>query len=241
MKTIEVCFSPLLYHKKLTKPPFVAVVVDIFRASTSICAALESGVQAIIPVADLDAALAYKNRGFIVASERNGEIVDFADLGNSASEFMAETWRGSEIVFSTTNGTKVIRDASDAQAVAIGSFVNLEAVASWVLTDSLPVVVICAGWKGLFNLEDSVFAGALTEKLLNAGYTTSCDSAKAAYDLWQAAKPDLKEYLSKSSHRHRLRHLVSDEDFSYSLTIDSGDVVPVVRGDKVVCSRSSFP
>ena len=94
-------------------------------------------------------------------------------------------------------------------------------------------LIFCAAWKNLFNLEDSVFAGALTELLLQGGYSTECDSALGAVDLWHRAQKDLKNYLSKSSHRNRLKHLVTDEDFSYTVTLNSTEVIPVLRGDKL--------
>lgn len=235
--TVEVCFSPRLYDHKLTEGRFVTVVVDILRATTSICAAFEHGVKSIIPVSGLEEARQMKDQGFFVACERNGEILDFADIGNSASDFLRDDLVGNQIVFSTTNGTRTINMARDAEEVYIGSFVNLNALADHLLKKNRPVVIFCAAWKNLFNLEDSVFAGALAELLVQNGYSTFCDSAHGAVDLWQRAKHDLKKYLSKSSHRNRLRHLVSNQDFDYTVTLNSTDVVPVLSDDRLVLAK----
>lgn len=231
--SVEVCFSPKLYEHKVTKGDFTTVVVDILRATTSICAAFDHGVQEIIPVSGLDEAKAMKNKGFFVACERNGQVMDFADIGNSASDFIREDLIGQQVVFSTTNGTKTINMARDAREVLIGSFVNLKSLADYIIQKGDNVVIFCAAWKNLFNLEDSIFAGALAEILLNNGFTTECDSVHGAVDLWSRAKTDLKKYLSKSSHRNRLKHLVSDEDFTYTVTLNSSNVIPVLRGQKL--------
>lgn len=231
--TVEVCFSPRLYGHKLTSGIFKTVVVDILRATTSICAAFDHGVKEIIPVSDLDEARAMKKEGFFVACERDGQVMDFADIGNSASDFVRDDLIGQQVVFSTTNGTKTINMARDAEEVIIGSFVNIQAIANHLIRGNENVVIFCAAWKSLFNLEDSVFAGALSELLLAKGYSTVCDSVHGAVDLWHRAKPDLKAYLSKSSHRNRLKHLVSDEDFEYTVALNKTKVVPVLVGEKL--------
>lgn len=231
--TVEVCFSPKLYGHKLTEGKFITVVVDILRATTSICAAFDHGIKEIIPVSSLDEAKEMKRNGFFVACERNGEVMDFADTGNSASDFLRDDLIGKTLVFSTTNGTKTINMARDADEVLIGSFVNLQALADYLVEKNENVVIFCAAWKSLFNLEDSVFSGALAELLFENGFSTICDSALGAVDLWHRAKPDLKKYLSKSSHRNRLKHLVSDEDFIYTITLNSTKVIPVLKGDKL--------
>lgn len=227
---MEVCFSPALYEHKLTKTNFITVVTDILRASTSICAALDHGVREIIPVAGIEEARSYKKKGYIVACERDGKVLDFADIGNSPSDFLHHSFQDATIAYSTTNGTRTIHLASDARAILIGSFVNLSALANWLSKQDRHVVILCAAWKNLFNLEDSLFAGALADKLLSSSeFHTTCDSVKASLDLWSLAKKDLAGYLGKSSHRNRLKHLVSDEDFSYTVTPDTTHVIPGYR------------
>lgn len=227
---VEVCFSPALYPYKLIKKDFVAVVVDIFRASTSICAALHYGIGQIIPISTINEARDYKKKGYIVACECNGETLDFADIGNSPSCFLKNEFRNQAIAFSTTNGTQVINQAqNDADMVIIGSFINLKAVSEFIISMNKDVVILCAAWKNLFNLEDSIFAGALADLLIHAGYATECDSAKAAMELWRKARPDIREFLSKSSHRNRLKHLVSDEDYEFTVSLNISETVPVLK------------
>ncbi len=233
---VEVSLSPKIYPYRLIQSDFDGVVTDVFRATTSICAALDYGVQAIIPVAGLDDARVYQGKGFKIACERNGSVMDFADLGNSPSDFRREDLLNTKVVFSTTNGTQMIQMlAQDAKSVSIGALVNVGAIARWLMQRQNSVVIACAGWKSLFNLEDTLFAGALASLLIHEGhYSTECDSAKAAIDLWQLAKENPKEYLSKASHRHRLKHLLSDEDFAYSTTINQSDIVPLLHEKELI-------
>ena len=234
-RSIEVCFSPKLYEHRLTRENFIVVIVDILRATTSICAAFDHGVERIIPVAGIEKAREYKEKGYIVACERDGKVLDFADVGNSPSDFLKDSFKGNTIAYSTTNGTKAINLASDAKEIIIGSFTNLSTIATWLTEQDKNIVVLCAAWKNLFNLEDSLFAGALSEKLLDTGhFDTECDSVKAALDLWSHARKDLAGYLSKSSHRNRLKHLVSDEDFLYTTTLDSNKVIPLLQSDYLI-------
>ncbi len=237
-KTIEVILVPRLFSNISTRKPYVVVVTDVFRATTSICAALDYGVKAIIPVKRIRHARFLGRLGYIVAAERGGSKVKFAHLDNSATSFFHKIFKGKEIVYSTTNGTKAIKMASSASEIAIGSFVNLNALADWLNRQDKNVIVLCAGWKNRVNMEDSLFAGALSEILIDQyGFTTDCDSAKMALDQWDMAKDDLLGYIDKSAHRNRLRNLVSDRLLKYTFTLNSSKVVPVLKRYKIVPAK----
>jgi len=237
-KTIEVILAPGLFTSISTPKPYIVVVVDVFRATTSICAALDYGVKAIIPVKRIRHARFLSRLGYIIAAERAGKKVNFAHLDNSATSFFHKVFKGKEIVYSTTNGTKAIKMASGASEIAIGSFVNLSALAGWLQKKDKNVVILCAGWKNRINMEDSLFAGALSSILIEKyGYTTDCDAAKMAIDQWEMAKDDLLGYIDRSAHRNRLRNLINDRLLNYTFTIDSSNIVPVLKKYKIVPSK----
>ncbi len=237
-KTIEVILAPRLFSNISTRKPYVVVVTDVFRATTSICAALDYGVKAIIPVKRIRHARFLGRLGYIVAAERGGSKVKFAHLDNSATSFFHKIFKGKEIVYSTTNGTKAIKMASSASEIAIGSFVNLNALAEWLNRQDKNVIILCAGWKNRINMEDSLFAGALSEILMDQyGFVTDCDSAKMALDQWDMAKDDLLGYIDKSAHRNRLRNLISDRLLKYTFTLNSSKVVPVLKRYKIVPAK----
>jgi 2-phosphosulfolactate phosphatase len=231
---IEVCFSPASYHL-FHKPDTIVVVIDIFRASSAINTAFFHGVTKMIPVSTVEEADAYKKNGFLVAAERNGEIVEGFDLGNSPFGYMNNKVKGKTIAITTTNGTMAIDVAREAYKVVVGSFLNLEILVDFLKKEKKDVLFLCAGWKNKFNLEDSLFAGAVAEQLIfKHDFQTACDSAIAAVELYKLAKHDLFSFLSNSSHRNRLEKLDLERDIKYCLTPNQCPVIPVLEGKFLV-------
>ena len=229
-RNIEVCFSPELFPG-YRNPDAIAVITDILRASSAIVTAFENGVERIIPVGTLEEARAYKDRGFMVAAERDGIVRDFADFGNSPFNFSREKVAGRQIVYSTTNGTQAIHVASESYKVIIGAYLNFTALFDWLCTHDRDVIILCAGWKSKFNLEDTLYAGALSEKLLsNGNYRTICDSTLAAMDLWEKARGNLMGYIDKVAQRERLRKNKLDDVIEYCHTFDTTKVLPALQG-----------
>ena len=211
------------------------MVIDIFRATTAICAAIDHEVEAVIPVATLEEATSYKKKGFIVGAERSAEVVEGFDFGNSPLFFKNGEFKGKTIVLTTTNGTKAIEMAKEASHVVIGSFSNLDAVAEYVERLDKNVILLCAGWKDRFNLEDTLFAGALAQKLaLNLRFSDLADSTQASIKLYNAAKDDMYGFLGESSHRKRLSRLNLEEDIIYCLKLNKSTNVPVLKDGKIV-------
>lgn len=234
MKRIEVCLSPALfeYQKNIED---IVVVVDILRATSSICTAFESGVAKLIPVESRAIAKEYKEKGYTVAAERDGIRLDFADLGNSPDNFLPEIVKGKEVVYSTTNGTKTIMMSADCYKVVIGSFLNLTAMCNWLKTQDRDVMVLCAGWKNRFNIEDTVFAGAVVENLIDSGdFATICDSAKASLDMWKNHKHDLYGLMQQTAQKGRLSKNNLDSCIQYCVTVDITTVIPVLENDHLI-------
>src|SRR5690606_5589350 len=143
----------------------IAVIIDIFRATSSICYGIHNGAEAIIPVSTIDECLSFKGNGSLLAAERDGAVVEGFDFGNSPFSYTAEKVEGKTVVLTTTNGTRAIQLSKDAKQVVVGSFLNLSALCDWLIQQEDSVVLVCAGWKANFSLEDSLFAGAVVEKL----------------------------------------------------------------------------
>jgi len=234
MNRIEVCYSPALFDLYQDSDAYV-VVVDVLRATSSICTAFSHGVSSIIPVKTRDEALAYKQKGFLVAAERNGMILDFADFGNSPYNFSKENVAGKDVVYSTTNGTKTIQTAAQSKGVVIGAFSNISALTNWIVKQNAPIIILCAGWKNKYNIEDSVFAGALTERLLQTNeFYTECDSANAALNLWQHNAHDLRALIDVCAQRERLRKNNLDDCIDFCLQQDTCNVVPIFNGTALI-------
>jgi 2-phosphosulfolactate phosphatase len=231
---IEVCYSPALFPYYENKEA-VVVVTDILRASSAIVTAFMNGVERIIPVGTLEEAKAYKERGFMVAAERDGIVRDFADFGNSPYNFSPERVKGKQIVYSTTNGTNAINLASSGNQVLIGAYLNISALATHIRRKGKDLLILCAGWKNKFNLEDTLFAGALSRQVLeDEKFYTICDSTLGAMDLYEAAQGDMMAYIEKVAQRHRLKKNKLDDVIAYCHENDLTDLLPVLNGDHLV-------
>jgi 2-phosphosulfolactate phosphatase len=228
-RKLDTCFSPALFEPDVHSNSIV-VVIDILRASSAICTAFANGAAAIIPVADVHEAKEYKSRGYLVAAERDGFVLDFADFGNSPFNFTKE-----KVVYSTTNGTGIINIASTAYMTVVGSFLNIGAITQWLIKQDRNVLLFCAGWKNRFNIEDTVCAGAMAERLISSNlYTTNCDSTYASIDLWLLARPDLPGYIEKAAQRTRLRDKKLDDCIEFCLTSDYTEKIPVMKNGILV-------
>ena len=237
MQKIETILTPALFPFRTMNDTHICVVNDILRATTSICTAISNGAKAIIPVRTIEQAKEYKDKGYLVAEERIEKTFPFADWGNSALEFTKERVCGNEIVHSTTNGTVAISIAREGnpQEIVIGAFCNLSCLSDYLVAKGKDVQIFCSGWKNTPALEDTVFAGALAEKLLQSGkFENKNDSTNLALALWREAKSDLRAYMEKASHIHRLRKYHMDDVFDYTFQIDTCNVVPKLEQNKIV-------
>jgi 2-phosphosulfolactate phosphatase len=233
-RKLETCFSPALFEEG-GHADSIVVIIDILRASSAICTAFANGAASIIPVSTVDEAKEYKLKGYLVAAERDGYVLDFADFGNSPFNFTKEKVAGKTIVYSTTNGTGLINLTLSSHMTVIGSFLNIGALTRWLINQERDVLLLCAGWKSRFNIEDSVCAGAFSDILLRSGcYTTICDSTLAAMDLWSLAYTDLAGYIEKAAQRTRLRDKNLDDCIEFCLTSDFTDKIPLMKNGALI-------
>ncbi len=231
---VEVCYSPALFPYYENRDA-VVVVTDVLRASSAIVTAFMNGVERIIPVGTLEEAKAYKERGYMVAAERDGIVRDFADFGNSPYNFTPERVQGKQIVYSTTNGTNAIKLASSGSQVLIGAYLNISALATHIIKSGRDLLILCAGWKNKFNLEDTLFAGALSEMLLEDDrYNTICDATLGAIDLHNGARGNMMAYVEKVAQKGRLRVNNLDDVIPYCFESDLTELIPVLMDDQLV-------
>ncbi|QEM07550.1 2-phosphosulfolactate phosphatase [Mucilaginibacter rubeus] len=230
----HVCLTPALLPL-FNVEDYIVVVIDIFRATSSICYGIENGAEAIIPVSQVEECAAYREKGldYLLAAERDGSVVDGFDFGNSPFSYTKEKVAGKTIVLTTTNGTHALHLSRSAKKIVIGSFLNLTALSNWLNTQNENVLLVCAGWKNNFNLEDTLFAGAVIEQLEDKGFLLD-DAALAANDLFQVGKNDINGYLKKTSHGERLKKLGIEKDIEFCLQVDLTTAIPVLEGEKLV-------
>lgn len=236
--SIEVSFSPALFPFRKTEGKQIIVVIDVLRFTTSLVAAFDSGVEAVIPVGSLEEARELKQHGYLVAAERDGLKLDFADFGNSATDFLNPGVKGKTIAYSTTNGTTAMVMAAESGTVVSAAFTNLIALSEWLKTQETNIVILCSGWKNLFSIEDTLCAGALATRLTEMhSHTTTCDSAIAAMDYWRLAKNNPEEYIAKASHHQRLVKLGVDPMLLYTLQTGISASIPVFENGRITDKR----
>ena len=232
---VEVCFMPGQYPV-YAHDMGIVVVIDVLRATSAMVAAFENGVDRIIPVATTEEARQYIGReDYIAAAERDGEIVEGFEYGNSPLAYIGKDLKGKTIVMTTTNGTKAINLAKDAKVLVIGSFLNLTALSDWLVQQDENILLLCSGWKDKFNLEDSVFAGAVMERLLESGkFGVEEDSSIAAKYMYMAARENFMGIIKAAPRRRRIEQLKMHADVKYCLTPDQSKVIPVLRNGELV-------
>lgn len=225
MPKIETCFSPSLLHLYDIKQSIV-VIIDVFRATSTIAAAIHQGAEKIIPVDSVDHCIELGKRtpNSITAGERDGKVAPGLQHGNSPLEYPSDFIQGKTLVLTTTNGTRLLAMCGDADEIITGSFLNLGAVCDYLLKQNKDVLLACASWKDRYNLEDSLFAGAVYDEI-GKHFEMNCDSTRAAHTLYKAAKNDLYSFIQDSSHFLRLSKFGLQYDMEYCCKINEHNVL----------------
>jgi 2-phosphosulfolactate phosphatase len=231
--SLEVCLSPALLHLYDVKNSIV-VIIDVLRATSTICTALYNGATKVIPVATVEECV---NIGRaidgITAGERDGKVAEGLVHGNSPFEYPREFIENKTLVLTTTNGTKLLHMAKDAIQIVTGSFPNISAVCDYLISQGQNVILGCAAWKDRVNMEDTLFAGAVVSRV-REHFDINCDSATAAETLYNTAKGDIYTYMKQASHYKRLAKYGLEKDITYCLTPDGANVLPIFRNGELV-------
>lgn len=234
--SLYTCLSPALLHLYDLKEAIV-VVIDVFRATSTIASALYNGAEAVVPVDTVPKAIQIaKEINGIAAGERDGKIAEGLQYGNSPLEYHPEFIGGKKLVLTTTNGTKLLYMALEngASDIITGSFPNLGAVCSYLLTQQKNVVLACAGWKDRFNMEDTLFAGAVIDQIAGA-FSIHCDSSETAHRLYKQMNNDLIGNAKTFTHYHRLVDRFGlIEDIRFCLTPDAANVLTIYKDGLLV-------
>ncbi len=233
--TLNTSLSPALLHL-YDLSNSVVVIIDVFRATSTIASALYNGAKCVIPVDSVPKAIEIsKSIGGIAAGERDGMIAEGLQHGNSPLEYGREFIENQTLVLTTTNGTRLLQMALDkgADTIISGSFPNLSAVCDYLIAERKNVVLGCAGWKDRFNLEDTLFAGAVISRLKKE-FMIHCDSSLMAESMYNKHKNNLAGFAPKLTHYHRLvERFGLIEDIKFCLTADLANVLPLYKEGKL--------
>lgn len=233
--TLYTCLSPSLLHLYNVEDSIV-VVIDVFRATSTIAAALNNGAEKIIPVESVKGAIEIGEEiGGITAGERDGKIAEGLQYGNSPLEYPREFIEGRTLVLTTTNGTRLLHMAlkMGATEVITGAFANLGAVCNHIVSSGKNVILACAGWKDRVNMEDTQFAGAVVAHVRNH-FTIHCDASLAAEHLYSQTRDNAWEFTQQTTHYHRLAAYGLEKDMKWCMTENIANILVVYRDGSLV-------
>ena len=246
---LDVAFSPLGLA-----PPDVqgrtVFVIDILRATTTMCAALDHGARALIPVASTEEALRLAqtigSADVLLAGEKNSVRIPGFALGNSPPEMTELAVRGKTIVVTTTNGTKALLAAQGAAAVYVAAAANLSVAgerARRVLEEQRDLFILCAGRETTFGLDDAYCAGRLAVAALGGRKPRKGlnDAAVASLDLVRRYGDNWQRPLSYSRAGRELGRLGFREDVLDAARMDAYPVLPQFHERRVTLAPQPQP
>ena len=232
---LDVCLSPALIEN-FDIDNSIVVVIDIIRASSTICTVLDYGVLKLKPVAEIEEALALKKNGYLIAGERDGVKLDGFDYDNSPISLMDRKLKGKKIGLTTTNGTKTIAKIADKlykyknSELIVGAFVNYSLLKKYLLSQQKNILLVCSGWKKNFSIEDTVFAGQLIYDLIQfKNFNHPTDSANHAKIIYENSEKNLFNFIMDYSMRFKDKIKFLANDIRYCLKYDVANVIPLYK------------
>lgn len=238
---INVLLSPV-FADELYYSGKVTAVIDVLRATTTICTALANGAKEVIPVASVESAVKVSGGMFggltLLGGERNTKKIEGFALGNSPLEYTQEVVQGKSIVLYTTNGSKAIVKAKFSSKLFILSFNNLNAVAEKLLSLDKDIEILCSGRNNGFSLEDTICAGKLITEIMKVKEDAELsDGAKISYNINKTLGKNLHKVLMESDHGKILSANGFDEDLKYCSKLNSCDIVPLYASNVIKISH----
>lgn len=234
--TLFTSLSPALLHLYDLRDT-VVVVIDVFRATSTIAAALYNGAECVIPVDSVPGAIEIaESVNGLAAGERDGKLAEGLVHGNSPMEYERGLIENRILVLTTTNGTRLLQMALDngADDIVTGSFPNLSSICNYLIKQNKNVVLACAGWKDKFNLEDTLFAGAVVHQV-KEHFSIHCDSSFMAEYMYNHNKHDLLGFAKNLTHYHRLVNRFGYiDDIGFCLQENVADILPLYKDGKLM-------
>ena len=213
----------------------LVVVIDVLRASSTIVTALANGCRGFIPILSpeqaKEEAQQFEKESVLLGGEREGKKIEGFNLGNSPREYKGEVVKDKTIIFSTTNGVKILEMVKNAHRIIIGSFLNLHAVCNYCTNYQGDILIICAGKEGKYSLEDAACAGGIINSLRDVfpGGHQEVDANLTAQLLYKKFDNNILKILQKSQHGRYLESIGLDEDLKFCSQLDFFHIVPIFR------------
>lgn len=211
------------------------LVIDVLRATSTICAALHHGARAVVPATDAGEATrleeALRPADVVLAGERNSVRIPGFQLGNSPLEMTPEAVQGKTLVMTTTNGTRTLLAAAGARDVVVAALVNLAVAGEFArqaLAEHGDLLILCAGRDRGFAIDDAYVAGCLAVRALGGGRRRRGlnDAALVAVDLVIRYRDRAERVLALSRAGRELASRGFRDDVRAAASVDSHPVLP---------------
>ncbi len=236
---LDLYLTPVLLDKASLEQKTV-VIIDVLRATTTICAALAAGARGVIPVAEPGEAAELRTKlgadVTVLAGERGGVKIENFALGNSPMEQTAETVGQRFVILTTTNGSGLFPRSASAALVIAAALANVSAVAARVASENRDTVIVCAGTEGAFSIEDTLCGGMLVHYLSAGGEPPidMNDAASIALLLYRTNKQAVRATIEQGEHARFLAELGFADDIRIASDVDAVPLVPVLRDGRLV-------
>ena len=226
--------------------PDCAIAIDVLRATTTMCCALDAGADSVQAFSDLDELMATSEQWpadkRVRIGERGGKMMPGCDLGNSPLEVTGDRVGGCRLFMSTTNGTRALNKIKPVDLVLTAALTNRQAVVDF-LKERQPatVAMVSSGWEGSYSLEDTVCAGAVIDGLLPVlpKDWMGNDEAVAAHALFLQWQESLDVLLEKASHGQRLLGLNNTADLEFCAKLDIVSTIPIQSEPGILVAHGS--
>ena len=232
MKSVDVCLTHQDFDNYDHKGKIV-VVIDVLRATSTINTLLFLGANHVKPVGSLEECKVLKEDDYIIMAERMGKKVEGFDYGNSPTKLKEENIKGKKIAIATSNGSKAIIKSEGSKRTILCSFLNIESVINLIKKSESDVLLLCSGWLGKTNLEDTLCAGGIVSGLDN--FEIESDTALMAKALHNNTD-DILETMKLSSHAKRLSGYDNKVDIEFCSRVNTQPIVPILNGNQIVLS-----
>lgn len=218
----------------------VVVIIDVLRATSVMVTALNNGCKKIIPVREVEEALELASQdkeNNLLGGERDGIKLEGFHFSNSPLDYTREVVEGKNLIMTTTNGTRAIKNSEKAEEILIAAMINGRAVAEKLIELKKDVVFVNAGTYGQFSMDDFITCGyiinCLKESLEAKAKSISLSDIAITAQYIYAANPDIHSFVKEAAHYKRMQHLKYNEDLSYCFTKDIVDIVPVYKAGEL--------
>ena len=220
----------------------IAIVIDMFRATSVIVTALNNGCKEIIPYLTVEETLEHTKKfnreEYILGGEREAVKIEGFDLSNSPLEYTEDVVKNKSVLMTTTNGTRTLTKSTAAKRILIAAMINAKAVAEELLEINEDVVIINAGTNGNFSMDDYICSGYIINKMLNHYKNLELtDIAKTANMIYEG-NSDILSYVKHATHYSVMKSLKLDDDIEYCTKKSIIDIVPEYKDNKITLMSS---